>query len=479
MTALWTSDEIASATSGHVSGSWSVQGVSIDSRAVSKGDLFVALQGPTHDGHAFVGSALSAGAAGSLVHQRPESLSPSLNDRLVLVKDTFTALNNLGAAARARTNAKVIAITGSVGKTGTKEALKLALEALGKTHATLGNLNNHWGVPLTLSRMPRETQFGVFELGMNHAGEIAPLAKLVQPHVAIVTAVAAAHLEFFTSVDEIADEKASIAEGLKTDGTIILPADSEHFDRLVAQAKRHGCTNIISFGTAGAADAQLISTDFRTTGMQVVADIQGERVTYDLGVTGKQWAMNTIAVLAAVKAIGGDIFESATALSRLLPTKGRGLRSEVALPNGMLTIIDETYNASPVSIKALADMLGQIKPNHAGRILMVLGDMLELGPQGPALHAELQTAINDNRIDGVFTAGPLMEHLHNALPRDKRAGHAKDSTALVPLVAAAVQPGDLVAIKGSNGSRMSKIVDALLSLDHGASHAMPKAANGH
>ncbi len=471
---LWTAAEVAQATHGTVSGDWSVDGVSIDSRTVAKNDLFVALQGPTHDGHSHVESALNAGAAGSLVHRLPENLFHHLQDKLVMVKDTFTGLNNLGVAARARVDAKIVAITGSVGKTGTKEALKIAFSALGRTHATLGNLNNHWGVPLTLARMSRDTQFGVFELGMNHAGEIAPLARLVRPHVAIVTAVAAAHLEFFNSVGEIADEKVSIASGVLQGGAIILPADSEYFERMVMGAKQRGCSNIISFGV-GTAHAQLLDMTFKATGMQVVANILGQSVTYDLGVTGKQWALNTIAVLAAVKAVGGDIAQAAAALTKLTPTKGRGLRTDAAIHGGTVTVIDETYNASPISIAALADNLGQIKATHQGRIIMVLGDMLELGTSGPDLHAGLADAMARNGIDAVFTAGPLMEHLYNALPREKRGGHAKDSTTLAPLVAAAAKPDDLIAIKGSNGSRMSVVVDAVLGL---GAHT-PKAANGH
>ncbi|MBL8630840.1 MAG: UDP-N-acetylmuramoylalanyl-D-glutamyl-2,6-diaminopimelate--D-alanyl-D-alanine ligase [Rhodospirillaceae bacterium] len=472
---LWTSAEIANATHGTVSGDWSVTGVSIDSRTVAKGDLFVALEGPTHDGHNHVESALKAGASGSLVHRIPENLSHHLQNKLAIVKDTFTGLNNLGAASRARVTAKIAAITGSVGKTGTKEALKLAFGALGRTHATLGNLNNHWGVPLTLARMPRDTQFGVFELGMNHTGEIAPLAKLVRPHVAIVTTVAAVHLEFFNSVAEIADEKVSIAAGLLPGGAIVLPANNEHFDRMAAAAKQHGCARVISFGTAGSAHAKLVGMALKTTGMQVVADILGQRVTYDLAVSGKQWALNTIAVLAAVSAVDGDIAEAAAGLAQLAPTKGRGLRTEVPMHGGSVTLIDETYNASPVSIKALADNLGEIKRSHTGRVVMALGDMLELGASSPALHAELASAIIENGVDAVFTAGPLMEHLHNALPREKRGGHAKDSTTLAPLVAGAVKPGDLIAVKGSNGSRMGAVVDAVLGL---GAHT-PKAANGH
>ncbi|MSO98237.1 MAG: UDP-N-acetylmuramoylalanyl-D-glutamyl-2,6-diaminopimelate--D-alanyl-D-alanine ligase [Rhodospirillaceae bacterium] len=474
MTALWTASEIAAATSGQPTGRWSVQGVSIDSRTIANDDLFVALQGPNHDGHAYIGTALAAGAAGILVHREPKTFSPSNKDKLLLVKDTFTALNDLGKAARARSGAKIVAITGSVGKTGTKEALKLAFDALGPTHATAGNLNNHWGVPLSLARMPRESRFGVFEIGMNHPGEIAPLSKLVRPHVSIVTTVAAVHLEFFESVAAIADEKASIAAGLGADGVAILPADSEHIDRLIAYTRGLGCKTIYTFGTNGNAQSRLVSVAFTQTGMQVAADILGSRITFDLGVIGKQWALNTLAVLTAVKAVGGDVQAGAAALSRLAPTKGRGTRSIIGLAHGTATLIDDSYNASPISVKALADTLGQMRQGHKGRLVLVLGDMLELGPQAPALHADLSGAILANGIDTVFTAGPLIEHLHNALPRDKRGGHAKDSSALAPLISASIQPGDLIAVKGSNGSRMSIVVEAL----HGLAHAMPKAANG-
>jgi UDP-N-acetylmuramoyl-tripeptide--D-alanyl-D-alanine ligase len=474
MSALWTASEIAKATSGTTKGAWTVNGVSIDSRTITRNDLFVALQGPTHDGHDHVGSALAAGAAASLVHREPKAFSAIQQDKLLTVKDTFTALNDLGRAGRARSKAKIAAVTGSVGKTGTKEALKLAFGALGETHATLGNLNNHWGVPLSLSRMPKESAYGVFEIGMNHPGEIAPLAKLVSPHVSIVTSVAAVHLEFFDSVADIADEKASIAAGLVSGGIAVLPADNEYFDRLVAQTRGHGYKNIISFGADGEAQARLVGAAFNPKGMQIAADILGQRITYDLAVTGKQWAINTLAVLAAVKALGGDVMEAAAALSQLTASKGRGVRSTIILPGGSFTLIDESYNASPVSVKAMADTVGQIKANTKSRLIFVLGDMLELGAQGPVLHAELATALLKSGADSVFTAGPLMEHLHDALPRDKRGGHAKDAASLVPLVTAAVKPGDLVAVKGSNGSRMNVVVDALAALNH----AMPKAANG-
>ncbi|MSQ86875.1 MAG: UDP-N-acetylmuramoylalanyl-D-glutamyl-2,6-diaminopimelate--D-alanyl-D-alanine ligase [Alphaproteobacteria bacterium] len=474
MTALWNAQDIAAATRGATSGSWTASSVSIDSRTIQKGDLFIALQGPNHDGHDHVEAAIAAGAAGLLVHHEPKAFSSDSNDKLLLVKDTFTALNDLGRAARARCDGKIVAVTGSVGKTGTKEALKLAFAALGATYATSGNLNNHWGVPLSLARMARETQFSIFEIGMNHAGEIAPLAKLVAPHVVIITTVAAVHLEFFDSVAGIADEKASIAAGLIYDGMAILPADSEFFDRLCAQVRSHRCRNIISFGADGDAQARLVSAAFNAKGMQVAADILGQRITFDLGVTGRQWAINALAVLAAVKVIGGDVLAAAAALSQLTPTKGRGTRTAIQLQGGSFTLIDESYNASPASVKALAETLGQIKANSKKRVVLVLGDMLELGTQSAELHAELQTTIVANGIDTVFTAGPLMEHLHHALPREKRGGHTKDAATLAPLVAASVKPGDVLAVKGSNGSRMSHVVEALGSI----AHPMPKAANG-
>jgi UDP-N-acetylmuramoyl-tripeptide--D-alanyl-D-alanine ligase len=474
MTALWSAREIAAATGGTSTGTWTASGVSIDSRTLVRGDLFVALTGPTHDGHDYAAAALAAGAAGALIHRRCEALSPTLEDRTVLVKDTFTALNDLARAGRARCAGTMIGVTGSVGKTGTKEALKLAFGVLGATHATAGNLNNHWGVPLSLARMPRATRYGVFEIGMNHPGEIAPLSKLVRPHLVIVTAVAAVHLEFFDSVAGIADEKASIAAGLEPGGTAILPADNEYFDRLVARVRDYGCANVIAFGTDGEAHVRLVNVAFGPAGMQVAADVMGQRVTFDLGVTGKQWAINALAVLAAVKAAGGDMLAAAGALAQLSPGKGRGARTQVALTGGAFTLIDESYNASPVSVKALAETLAQIKADTKARVVLALGDMLELGAEAPALHAELAAAIVAADIDAVFTAGPLMEHLHTALPRARRGGHAKDAAGLVPLLTAAVTPGDVVAVKGSNGSRMAVVVEALSRL----SQPMSKAANG-
>ncbi|MDX2141882.1 MAG: UDP-N-acetylmuramoyl-tripeptide--D-alanyl-D-alanine ligase [Rhodospirillaceae bacterium] len=478
--ALWTSADVASATAGVARAAWTASGVSIDSRTVKAGDLFVALKGPSFDGHDYVGAALAAGAAAALVHRVPENLSHQLQDKLLTVKDTFTALNDLARAARARGQAKIVAITGSVGKTGTKDALTMALAAQGATHATSGNLNNHWGVPLSLARMPANVAFGIFEIGMNHPGEIAPLARLVRPHAVIVTAVAAVHLEFFDSVAGIADEKASIAAGLVPGGTAILPADSEYFDRLVTAVKGHGCRNVVTFGSMGQADARLVSLAYSAHGMQIAADVLSERITFDMGVSGRHHAINALAVLAAIKAMGADPSRGAATLAKLAPTKGRGNVVTIAVPGGEIAVVDDSYNASPASVKALTETMGRIKADTSARALMALGDMLELGAQGPALHAGLAESIVANGIDLVFTAGPLMEHLHTALPRDKRGGHVRESALLNPLLQGALRPGDIVAVKGSHGSRMNVVVDALCAMSARAGGASPpKTVNGH
>ncbi|TAL01712.1 MAG: UDP-N-acetylmuramoylalanyl-D-glutamyl-2,6-diaminopimelate--D-alanyl-D-alanine ligase [Rhodospirillaceae bacterium] len=486
--ALWTAAEVANATGGTCRGSWSATGVSIDTRTLKVGDLFVALRGPSFDGHEFVDAALTRGAAGALVHRtgvtspERESDSDKSHNRLVVVKDTFAALQDLARAARTRCAATVVAVTGSVGKTGTKELLKVALSAQGETSATEGNLNNHWGVPLSLTRLPRGARYGVFELGMNHAGEIAPLSRLVQPHVAVITAVEAVHLEFFATVEDIADEKAAIMDGLVPGGTAILPRDSGSYDRLAAAAARRGC-RVVSFGSHGA-DALLVNWSLTTSGTQVAADIGGHRHTYEMGVAGRHWALNSVAVLAAVQAVGADVAKAAAAFARLTAPAGRGAHLRVAGPTGPFTVIDESYNASPASVRALAETVGAMEfaqdeapsDENKGRRILVLGDMLEMGPTAPAIHADLAAALRANRIDLVFTAGPLMEHLHNALPRDMRGGHARDSAALIPRVTQAIRANDVVAVKGSHGSRMAVVVAALAALD--ASSA-PRAANGH
>ncbi len=465
--ALWTAKDVAAATSSSTAGNWSATGVSIDSRSVAVGDLFVALQGPNFDGHDYVKHALENGAAAAIVHRAPKD-SDSYHDRLIVVKDTFHALQDLAKASRARMKGRVIAVTGSVGKTGTKEALKLGLSVQGKTHASAGNLNNHWGVPLSLARMPADTEFGVFELGMNHAGEIAPLSKLVRPHAAVITTVEAAHLEFFNSVAEIADEKAAIMAGLEPGGTVVLPRDNPHYVRLAAAAKTYGCAGVRAFGTGGDAYARLVAWSLTPDGTQVAAEFDGRRMMYDMIVSGRHWALNSLAALAAVDAIGADMHLAAGALAKLAAPAGRGARTRVEIDGGSFVVIDESYNASPAAVRVLADTLAQMHQpvggTRGGRLIMVLGDMLELGSAAAALHADLAESLKLADIHLVFTAGSLMKNLHNALPQAMRGAHAADSKALVPLVLGAVRAGDVVAVKGSHSSHMDLVVDALRSI---------------
>ena len=471
MSALWTSAEVIKATNGACTGTWSAEGVSIDSRTVKPGDVFVALKGPNFDGHAYVLAALKNGAAAAIVQSDIKD-SGDYHNRLVMVKDTFAALENLGIASRARSKAKIIAVTGSVGKTGTKEALRLGLSGVGKTHATEGNLNNHLGVPLTLARMPADAEFGVFELGMNHAGEIAPLSKMVRPHAAIITTVEAVHLEFFNSVADIADEKAAIMAGLEPGGTIVLPRDNAWHARLLAAAKTYRVANVVSFGTSGDSAARLVSWSLTPDGTQVAAEFDGERITYDMIVSGRHWALNSVAAIAAVRAIDADFHRAAGTLAKLAAPEGRGARKIVNIAGGSILIIDESYNASPAAVRVLAETMAQMHQpvggtlggKGGGRLILALGDMLELGNGAASLHAGLAPSLKADEIDLVFTAGPLMENLHKALPPEMRGGHAKDSTALAPLVTAAVRAGDVVAIKGSHSSHMERVVAALLAL---------------
>lgn len=469
MTALWTAAEAADATGGRASQDWTATGVSIDSRTVQPGDLFIALAGPTHDGHDHVAAALSAGAAAAMVHRHPGGLGADAP--LLTVADTMQGLRTLGAASRARMSGRVIAVTGSVGKTGTKEMLKLALEGQGPTHASIGSFNNHWGVPLSLARMPRDTAYGVFEIGMNHSGEIAELVPLVRPHVAIVTTVEAVHLEFFASVEVIADAKAEIFSGMEPGGTAVLNRDNRHFPRLAAAARAQGVTDIRGFGSHIDADARLLDCAC-DPGRSCVFALFGDRaLAYTLGVPGVQWAMNSLGVLLAIQAAGADLEVAAKALAGLVPPKGRGARHVVVFQGGNFQLIDESYNASPVSMRAAIASLAQARPAKGSRRIAVLGDMRELGPQADTLHAGLAETLVERGIDLVFTAGMHMAALRDALPTIMQAGHAASSSELVPLVAAAIRPGDVVVVKGSAGSRMNVVVQALLDLSQAADAA--------
>lgn len=458
---VWHAEEVVSKLRGQClhEQTWEAHGVSIDSRATQPGDLFVALKGPVHDAHDHVASAIAAGAAAAIVSRQPPQASS--DTPLIYVEDTFKALEALGRAGRERATGKIIAVTGSVGKTSTKEMLRLMLAATGDTYANEGSLNNHWGVPLSLARLPSTADYGVFEIGMNHAGELGPLSQQVSPHVALVTTVEAVHLEFFPSVEAIADAKAEIFEGLQKSGAVILNRDNLHFARLAAAAKAQGIKNILGFGRDSKAEARLIEYSAEDGAGIIAADIRGRKIKFKLGVPGDALAMNALGALLAASTAGSDVEACAEALARYRQPKGRGVIQNLSIANGEFTLIDESYNASPVSVGFAARVLGQMKTPVGGRKILVLGDMRELGEASPSLHAALAKDISEARIDLVFCCGEMMQHLYKALPQDMRGGHAVDSVVLAPLVTAAVRAGDIVTIKGSNSMAMSKVVVAL------------------
>ncbi len=457
---LWTAQEARDATGGRALGDWIATGVSIDSRSIEAGELFVALEGPNNDGHDHVREALNRGAAAALVRRIPEGLSRAAP--LLQVTDTQAALEALGAHARNRVGARIAAVTGSVGKTGTKAALDKALNRSGACHASVASYNNLWGVPLSLARMPRHSVYGVFEIGMNHAGEIVPLSHQVRPQVAIVTTITAAHLEFFDTLADIAEAKAEIFQGLEKGGSAIINRDGEHFELLAGRAREHGA-QVLSFGQSEEADVRLERLALHPTCSCASADIAGQPITYKIGLPGRHWALNSLAVLAAVKEMEADLGLAALALAELEAPAGRGRNHRVELDGGHFSLIDDSYNANPASVEAGLEVLGGCQVEGRGRRLAVLGDMRELGPDAIDMHAGLAAAVERNDIDLVFTAGPLMVHLAAALPADRLGGHADGAEEILPQVLAALRPGDAVLVKGSLASRMGVVAEALLN----------------
>ncbi|HEY2837401.1 MAG TPA: UDP-N-acetylmuramoyl-tripeptide--D-alanyl-D-alanine ligase [Rhizomicrobium sp.] len=443
---LWSTAEAEAATLGHASKGFAVSGLSIDTRSLKEGDLFVALKG-TRDGHDFVEAAFAAKAGAALVSRRIENAKGPL----LTVADTQRGLEDLARAARARSNAKIIAVTGSAGKTTTKEMLRLCCNALGQTHASAASHNNHWGVPFSLASLPREVAYGVFEVGMNHAGEIRNLVSFVRPHVALVTTIAPAHLEFFGSCEAITDAKSEIFEGLVLGGAALIPSDSPYAERLAARAAQAQVSRIVRFGRDG--DAKLLSVAQDGEGTRIKADILGQAVDCLVGAPGEHIAMNAVAALASVALVEGDVLNAAAALKQFTALKGRGARFE----SRGVEVIDESYNANPASMAAALKLLSQAR----GRKLAVLGDMLEMGEGGPALHAALAEPIDAADTDLVFASGPQMKALWDALPQKRRGAYAETSAALAPKLTAALEPGDTVLVKGSLGSRMAVIVEAL------------------
>ena len=453
MMPLWTSAELRAATHGTLVANVAVTGVSIDSRSIAPGDVFIALR-DQRDGHEFVADALSRGAALAMVdHTPPGTLDTA---KLFCVSDTLAGLTALGAAGRVRAAARVVGVTGSVGKTTTKEMLRVALSAFGITHASAASHNNHWGVPLTLARLPRDAAFAVIEMGMNNRGEIAPLSRLSRPDVGIITSIGTAHIGNLGSQAAIAAEKGDIIAGIAPGGTAILPADSAFLPELTTRARDAGL-QVITHGEAEGADAQLLSYQASAVGGDTEIMLTGQQLSLRLTTPGRHVALNACAVLAAVKALGLAPEIAARALADFTAGAGRGALRRITVPGGEALLIDDSYNASVASVRA---GLAVLAAQPAKRRIFAFGDMLELGAEGPAQHAAL--AENAKKMcDLVFCCGPLSTHLFQALPAAQRGGHFPDSTSLAPALRAALKPGDAVLVKGSLGSRMGVIIKAL------------------
>jgi UDP-N-acetylmuramoyl-tripeptide--D-alanyl-D-alanine ligase len=462
MAALWTVDDMAKAMRAERSGALPdvISGISIDSRSLTRGEAFFAIQGDARDGHDFVDNALKGGA-GLAVVARDRRGRFAAEAPLLIVDDVLEGLRDLARAARARFKGQVIAVTGSVGKTSTKEALRLALGADGETHASAASYNNHWGVPLSLARCPASAKYAVFEIGMNHAGEITPLTQMAKPHVAIVTTVEPVHLEYFGSVEKIADAKAEIFLGLVPGGAAVINRDNDQYARLDAAAKAAKVSRIVTFGADTQAEARLVRHALQSDSSTVEAVILGTPVAYKLGAPGRHIVMNSLAVLAAASLAGADLAVAALALGRLKAAVGRGARIPLGLPNGEALLIDESYNANPASMRAAIALLGQAEIGPQGRRIAIIGDMLELGDLGPRLHAELGQTLAENNIDLVYCAGPLSRALWEALPPNRRGGYSETAAALEPAVIGAVRAGDALMVKASNGSKMGPLVKAL------------------
>jgi UDP-N-acetylmuramoyl-tripeptide--D-alanyl-D-alanine ligase len=456
MTALWTAQEIAEATKGSVNGDFEADGVTFDSREVQPGDLFIAMKGEATDGHLFLDKAFAAGAAGAVV-------SEPVIPRHVVVRDTMRALNDLGRASRARSTARICGVTGSVGKTGTKEALYAALEraAPGKAHRSVKSYNNHTGVPLSLARMPRDAEYGVFEMGMNHAGELAALTRLVRPHVAIVTAIAPAHREFFASEEEIAEAKGEIFQGLEEGGVALIPEDSPHRGRLITAARRYA-ERILTFGRGERADIRVREAVPAPGGGTLVTAVLPEaELTYTISQPGEHWVSNSLAVLGAVEALGCDLAAAGLALADLPGLKGRGERHRLKINGGEVLLIDESYNANPASMRATLKTLADSEV--AGRRIAVLGSMRELGAGSDEFHAALAQPLADARVEYAILVGEEMGALAKALGQKVNFEHVPDVASAIPLARGEIGPGDAILVKGSNSIGLARLVEALAS----------------
>lgn len=464
MTHLWTADEIVEATGGRPFGVMpeGVGGVSIDSRSLMPGDAFFAIKGDAMDGHDFITAAVAAGAGLFIVSEGKLPALGRLNLPMIVVPDVLVALEKLGVAARKRTKAKVIAVTGSAGKTSTKEALRHCLSVVGHVHASDKSFNNHWGVPLSLARMPADCQYAIFEIGMNHADEIRPLVRMVRPHVAIVTLVAAAHLGHFKNLGEIAKAKAEIFEGLLPNGTALINRDDAHWKSLEKDAVAAGVKNVAFFGEHIRSTYRLLDCKLHSDHSTFAAKIGGKEILARVGAPGRHMVQNAIAVLACAHLVGAALPAVALALGDLKAEAGRGKRHRLRHPKGAFTLIDESYNANPASMKAALSLLKTMEIPERGKRIAVLGDMLELGNHAPKLHAELGELLLDAGTQRVFLGGEAMRALADAMPEGIKFEYRAKTDELLPLVLAAVRPGDAVVVKSSKSTGFSKIVEAML-----------------
>jgi len=464
---LWTTQTLCEVMQAQSVGDMpdGITGISIDSRTIGPGEAYFAIRGDVHDGHKFVAGAFGNGGGLSVVSQDWQERLTGETGPLLVVDDVLLALERLGMAARARTDARVIAVTGSVGKTTTKEALRTALAPSGSVHAAVASFNNHWGVPLTLARMPRDTNYAVIEIGMNHPGEIIPLVKMTRPHVAMVMNVAAVHLGAFESVDEIARAKAEIFQGVEPGGVALINGDDERLDLLVNWAKQAGVESVKTFGEKKFCDSHLSKLVLHGSCSCLTASILGDDIVVKVGAPGRHIAQNILGVLAACKLVGADLARAGLAVADMRPVKGRGERHTIGGADNRLVLIDESYNANPTSMRAALALLADAPVKGRGRRVAVLGDMLELGPLSTDFHVGLDEPILEGRIDKVFLAGQEMKALHEALLERANVTHRDTIDQLIPLVFAELQNGDVVMAKASLGMRFARFVDALLKAD--------------
>lgn len=457
---IWDKESAENAAGGKSTAQWQASGISIDTRTLKPGDLFIALKGEKSDGHQFLADAVGKKAAAAIVEHVPEGIDKKFP--LLVVKDALKALQDMARFRRKQTKAKIIGITGSVGKTSVKEGLNAVLAQFGSTHSTQGNFNNHIGLPISLVSMPEDVDYGVFELGMSGAGEISFLSKILQPEISIITDVKPMHLEFFNSVEDIARAKAEIFDGMGQGKTAIIPADNPHY-KILKNAAEKQQLDILSFGRNSHSSILLLNNKMQSDGQQIELGYEGQKVTCKIAALGDHQAMNSLAIFAAALSAGIKLEKLLPAMDKFASSEGRGKLSKISFSGKQIILIDDSYNAGPDSMRAAFAVLSSLKKvGKSGRAIALLGDMLELGKDTEKFHTELAKDIAANDIDKVFTAGSLMRNLAGALPKEKNAGHFNKPEEIVPELKKIVRDGDLLLIKGSHGSNMWKLPQLIM-----------------